>query len=379
METNRFYYNLFVLLFISIIILLTSCGNNKSESKLEEEDTIFFSTINDTLQQNIKSLLKDFMIANHNDWGSVVIMKTETGEIVSKVNLKHDLISNKLSSNYDFASAKLIFAGYLYTLPSIMACIEDGFISVADNDIVPYKDNIYIHNANFVDNIIYDADSISYKKAFQKKSNTVVARTISNNYGSNPKKFTNHLSNFGLDKPLGISWLKEPNPVFITPKSNHWSNFSLPLLSLGYENQNTPLQLLVFYNSILNNGKRIKPIVEKSKNLELPIILSDNIFSSTALESAKELLNKTNTTSQPFDSEDLISFWHSSVVKSNYDNSSPDKSEYHSIYIAFAPNNKPQYSFIIVLSSDKFPNLPHEYGLLENVVLKTVGVDEEAE
>ena len=77
----------------------------------------------------------------------------------------------------------------------------------------------------------------------------------------NPNQFLNHIKTFGLAKKSNIDLNREPNPYISNPKNTGWSEISLPWMSYGYGLNLTPLQILVFYNAVANNGIRVSCVL----------------------------------------------------------------------------------------------------------------------
>src|SRR5690606_20211490 len=61
-----------------------------------------------------------------------------------------------------------------------------------------------------------------------------------------------------------INLTGESTPVIKTPKSKSWSAVTLPWMSFGYEVMISPLQTLMLYNAVANNGKMMKPYLVNS-------------------------------------------------------------------------------------------------------------------
>ena len=68
-------------------------------------------------------------------------------------------------------------------------------------------------------------------------------------------------------------------------------------MSIGYEVQMTPLQILTFYNAIANDGKMVKPrfVTEIRKSGELVKkydvqVINNSICSKKTIKMAKEIL-----------------------------------------------------------------------------------------
>jgi cell division protein FtsI (penicillin-binding protein 3) len=83
-------------------------------------------------------------------------------------------------------------------------------------------------------------------------------------FGSDPQKYIDYINSFGLSQPLGFQMMGEGTPKIKNPSDKSWSGITLPWMSIGYEVELTPLQILAFYNAVANDGKLIRPIIVKS-------------------------------------------------------------------------------------------------------------------
>ncbi|MDZ7606107.1 MAG: penicillin-binding transpeptidase domain-containing protein [Cyclobacteriaceae bacterium] len=89
----------------------------------------------------------------------------------------------------------------------------------------------------------------------------------------------------------------EATPRIKHPSDKSWSGITLPWMSIGYEIELTPLQILAFYNGIANDGQVIRPIIVKSinradKEIEefKTEVLVRKICSGSTLKKIKKLL-----------------------------------------------------------------------------------------
>ena len=63
-----------------------------------------------------------------------------------------------------------------------------------------------------------------------------------------------------IDQPLHLQIAGEGKPNIRGPKErSYFSKTALPWMSIGYETQVPPLNILTFYNAIANNGVSIRP------------------------------------------------------------------------------------------------------------------------
>jgi cell division protein FtsI (penicillin-binding protein 3) len=139
---------------------------------------------------------------------------------------------------------------------------------------------------------------LSVPQVLMYSSNVGTARLIDENYGKEPEKFVEGLHRMGLAThfPLlpgtGRPVIRKPNK----DKSN-WSRTALPWMSIGYETQIAPINIVSFYNAIANDGKFMKPrlvkaILEDGHVVEefKPEVLIDKIASKQALDDITKML-----------------------------------------------------------------------------------------
>ncbi len=347
MKTKQRVDFIVVLVFISIILCVTSC---KSHKNLQPKSTL------DTLLQKVaESELKETMQMNKADWGCVVLMDVDSGEIKTMVNLGRDTASDKFyTKSPNYATTKLIEPGQLFTLASIMVCLQDKLINL--NDLT------FTGTITFLDAKMMDSDtnmkSCTIQHAFEYSSNVAIAKMVTQNYRANPEKFVDHLKEFMLDKPLGLNDVAEPNPVMITPTSRAWCPISLPWLSIGYGIKLTPMQILSFYNAVANNGKLLKPILTKCDTTIIPHVLKDQICSIDALAKTKTLLNGTvNKGAMHEIGWPGMSVAGKGAIVKNYSVKENGNSSLM-LCAGYFPADKPKYSYIVAINhyGDIYPN-----------------------
>lgn len=96
-----------------------------------------------------------------------------------------------------------------------------------------------------------------------------------------------------MHQPLGIELAGKP--YILTPKSKMWNRVTLPWLSIGYNLHITPLQMLVLYNAVANNGKMVKPMfvqhIISANGMRFPTtLLKEKICSDKTLYKLKVIL-----------------------------------------------------------------------------------------
>ncbi|MFP4555925.1 MAG: penicillin-binding protein [Bacteroidales bacterium] len=226
--------------------------------QVEPEDGLdVITTLDVTLQDVAEKALREQLTQHEAIHGTAVLMEVSTGNIKAIANLKRNS-NGTYSEAFNYAIGEGAEPGSTFKLASLIALIEDGFISLEDsidtgNGIVKY------YNQIITDSRTGGYGKISVKEAFEYSSNIGITELITKHYTGNESKFIDRLYSMNLNKPLGLPIKGEAAPYIKYPGDKLWSGVSLPMMSIGYEITLTPLQILTFYNAIANNGRMVKP------------------------------------------------------------------------------------------------------------------------
>jgi cell division protein FtsI (penicillin-binding protein 3) len=329
-----------ILPFVFIIGVIVSCENHKN---LQPK-----STIDSTYQTAVEKELKEYMKMSCADWGCVALMDVDSGEIKAMVNLCRDTATDYYLKSPNYAASRLVEPGQLFTLASIMACLQDKLLNLNDSINID-KGKVTFSERTMIDSPTKE-NNITIQSAFEKSSNVAIAKMVYANYKNDPQKFIDRLKEFKLDKPLGLSDVGEQKPVFKDPSSPTWSKVSLPWLAIGYEIKVTPLQILAFYNAIANNGKLIKPILNKCDTTTIPFIIKDPICNADVLEKTKTLLYGTIDKS-PMRETSIpgISVAGKKATVTVF--SEKNNQSYLMLCVGYFPADNPKYSCIVAINS----------------------------
>lgn len=314
--------------------------------------------IQEFAHSELEKQLRD-MKAEH---GCVIVMDVKTGFIRAMANL--DRTENgTFVEGYNHAIGTREVPGSTFKLASLMAALEDGKINI--NDKVNAGGS-YV----FPGKILKDSNHgmgygvITVKKAFEKSSN-VIAQLIYRLYRKEPERFLDRIKQFGLTELLGIDLVGEPKPNVPTPGNPGWSALSIPMMSIGYEFQQTPLQTLAFYNAVANNGKLVRPLfvqeIRRSGQTVKkfsPVVLSEKICSQKTLDVMKECLKgvMTDGTGAALTSIEFKIAGKTGTAKLVGDNkqyNDEKNSTYQASFVGYFPADDPIYSCIVVISKPK--------------------------
>lgn len=290
------------------------------------------------------------------DHGCVVVMETSTGHVKAISNLGRAADGTYFETT-NYAVAESHEPGSTYKLADLMALLEDK--KVDTSAVYDTHGGVVVYSGRKVrDSHVGGYGKISLARGFELSSNTVMVQAVYNSYKNEPSKFVNHLNNFGLNRPLGLSIKGEGRPYVPQPSDKHWSNISLPWMAFGYGVSITPMQTLAFYNAIANNGEMVKPqFVSEIKEWNKTIkkydkeVLNPKICSQgTILKLKAILLNvvKKGTGSKLY-SKDFSMAGKTGTAQVNYAKDGGSGKYYASSFVGYFPADHPKYSCIVVV------------------------------
>jgi cell division protein FtsI (penicillin-binding protein 3) len=317
------------------------------------------TTINVNLQDVTESALLKALKDHDADYGCAVVMEVATGKIKAISNLKKSKKYKDYREVFNYAVQELSDPGSTFKLASMIALLEDSKIKLTDT-IDTGKGAYKYYNQTMRDHKPGGYGKISVKQAFEYSSNIAISKMIYNQFGSDPQRYIDYISSFGLSQPLGFQMVGEGIPKIKTPNDKSWSGITLPWMSIGYEVEITPLQVLSLYNTVANNGKMIRPIIVKSithadneiKNYESRVI-KKKICSEKTLKEVRLLL------------EGVVENGTASNIKNSYykiagKTGTAQKivdgryiKKYNTSFVGYFPAKAPQYSCIIIIDKPK--------------------------
>ena len=234
----------------------------KPISDVNEKEPIDGFDVITTIDVNIQdithhALLRqlEFFEADH---GCAVVMETKTGEIKSISNLGRTS-KGKYYEKRNYAVWESHEPGSTFKLASLMAALEDKVIdtsTVVDTE----KGRIFIHGKKVEDSQRGGYGKISAARVFEVSSNVGIVKLIKEHYDDQPQKFINKLEDYGLTEPIGFQIKGEGKPYIPSPNNKkRWNKISLEWMSWGYGVSVTPMQTLMLYNAVANDGVMVKP------------------------------------------------------------------------------------------------------------------------
>ena len=335
---------------------------NKDEEISPKPGADIISTIDINIQDVAQRALLKQLIKSQAHHGCVILMEVATGEIRAIANYTRDGEEGVYKEKFNYAINESLDPGSTFKLASYMALLEDK--KVDTNTVVVTGDGKYNIHSHTIKESHGGLGNISVKHAFEVSSNVAIAKLIETNYHNNPKRYTDLLYSFGLNKKLGLQIPGEATPLIKNPSSKSWSDLTLPQMAYGYEMRITPLQMLTFYNSVANNGKMIAPVfVREIKSLGKTVetfqarVINEKVCSDATLGKIRKMMEGVVEIGT---GKDVIKNPYYKVAGKTGTAQVADgakgykgKRSYQASFCGYFPADKPKYSMIVVLNDPK--------------------------
>lgn len=264
------------------------------------------TTIDMHLQDVASRALERQLVEHNAKWGTVILMEVATGKIRAMANLERQgdgldsLTRGKYREVLNRAVVESVEPGSTFKLASLMAAMEAGGAEL-DDKVATGNGRVTFYGKEMTDAEVdkYGGyGTIDLRTVFAKSSNVGTALTIKEHFGGEPQRFLDALHALGVGEKTGIRLGGEPEPrVHREVGKNGWSGLSMTQMSIGYEVQQTPLQMLMLYNAIANGGKMLQPLLVEATQYNGqvvetfgPQVVRESVCSAKTLAAAQEML-----------------------------------------------------------------------------------------
>ncbi len=349
-------------------------GRKKRQWEIEREEKIdgwdVYTTIYMRHQAVADSVLR---VAVERDediiGGCLALMEVKTGAITALANC-HRLDNGQIGEYYNYAISHSYEPGEVVQAMTVAASLSDGIIKSLDEKL-PTNHGRLTDTCMFTDNYIIQyerknqTDSISIIDGFAQSSG-YVASSLALKYAQSQEYFYKWYDTFCInDYNFEINEMKGLDLVDPTGRDIN----TLVSAGSGYGFTVCPMQILSFYNTIANNGKRMRPMLIKKMTSDKyrsqymqPRELHDMHIRKDVADSLKKALSactefgtgkflsgmpqniigKTGTSRQVIDPR---------IREGSLDpyQDSEGRRQYSSTFAGFFPEDDPRYSVICVL------------------------------
>lgn len=318
------------------------------------------TTLDVNTQDIAENALMRMMIENECEHGTCIVMEVATGKIKAMANLGRRADGNYWEDmNYAIRASE---PGSTFKLATLLSVLEDKYYTLGD--IVNLEGGKWhINRRTVYDSETHGLYDVTIQKAFEHSSNVGMAKLAMSCYTSNPNQFIDHLKKLHLNQHSGVGLTGETDPIIKSPASRSWSATTLPWMAFGYEVLVSPLQTLMMYNAVANNGKMMQPYlvnaIQKNgitvKENE-PTVLKESICSAETLRQLKICLEGvvTEGTGKALQNPYyIIAGKTGTALVANGRHGYADHI-YQSSFAGYFPADNPKYSCIVVIKNKPF-------------------------
>ena len=318
------------------------------------------TTIDVNIQDIAENALLKMMIDNEAQHGTCIVMEVKTGKLKAIANLGRQHDGEYLEDlNYAIRGSE---PGSTFKLATMISLLEDKRVRLEDH--VNLEGGSWkVSNRTVYDSEKHGLTDVTIKEAFEHSSNVGMAKLVWANYNQNPSKFIDHLKKLKLNQRSGVDLVGETNPIIKNPKSRTWSATTLPWMAFGYEVLVSPLQTLMLYNAVANDGRMMKPYLVNevrqsglTLNKTEPEVLEENICSDRTIKLLRECLEGVliEGTGKDLNTPHYkIAGKTGTALVANGRHGYADRI-YQSSFAGYFPADNPEYSCIVVIRNKPF-------------------------
>ena len=311
----------------------------------------------------------------------VVLMEVATVEVKAIVNM----MQGKDGEYYEMrnnAISDMLEPGSTFKTASIMVALEDGKIT-PDYVVDTGNGQMPMHGRVMKDHNWHRGGygKLTVTEILGVSSNVGTSYIIDHFYGSNPQKFVDGLKRMSIDQPLHLQIAGEGKPNIRGPKErSYFSKTALPWMSIGYETQVPPMNIVTFYNAIANKGVMVRPKFVKAAIKDGEIVkeyptevINPKICSDKTLADIQMILRKVvgEGLAKPAGSKQfhVSGKTGTAQISQGAAGYKTGRTNYLVSFCGYFPSEDPKYSMIVSIQK---PGLPASGGLMAGSVFSRI-------
>lgn len=320
------------------------------------------TTLDINLQDVATTALNAQLLENNAEYGCAVLMEVATGDIKAMVNLTKG--KNGYYEGVNYALKDADEPGSVFKLMALTAALDDGYTDLNNTTNLSASAIFCPNDAN---GDITDAHPRggphTVTEIFAYSSNVGVSKIVNNAYGANPKKYFAKLRSMGLVDTVSLAIKGMQGITYTEPGAAGFSScISLPSQSIGYGLKISPLQTLMFYNAIANNGKMVRPRFATAVRYQNTLVntigvsyVNQQICKPATAAKARTMLEAVTeygTAKNAFTDVKFKVAGKTGTARAGYSkaNNSAEKAPmYRATFCGYFPADKPKYSLIVVV------------------------------
>ncbi len=342
-------------------------GRNESVTVEEAKDGLDIVT---TIDANLQDIVENALLAKTKErnakWGCAILMETKTGYVRAIANLDRSQEDGEYYEAQNHAVQR-VEPGSTFKTIALVAALDDGKIDIDDTVTItsePWRYFTVKHtDAHKMDTIL------TVRSALAVSSNIALAKLITRSYEGSAKKFVRRIEKMGLMDSVYCEIPGADKVRIDIPKDT----VTLSKMSYGYSVELSPMQILMFYNAIANNGRMVRPMLVTSiqqdgENIKRfrPETVKSSICSNRTLEDIRSALhdvvwdNRLGTAAARLWSRKAQSNLVSIAGKTGtaqliIPGHGYSSKRHRMTFVGYFPEENPQYTCICMIEDPQFP------------------------
>ncbi|MBO7468119.1 MAG: PASTA domain-containing protein [Bacteroidaceae bacterium] len=313
------------------------------------------TTLNLVIQDISEQALMRKMEEADADAGTVIVMKTSTGEIKALVNVARSASRGWLVDD-NYALRRCIEPGSVFKPASLLVALEDKEITV-DDSVDTGAGTKFFYGARMKDDIV-EPHVKKIPQILQFSSNLGTMLVIDEHYvkKGKPLAFLKGLQRLHLTDNFQVL-PEERNSKLRTEAEVKASNVNTLWMAIGYGSQIAPINLAAFYNAIANGGTMMKPylVSEVSRDGKIikknePEVVATIAGKEAVADVTKGLIavvNGERGTGRQAKSEEFVVAGKTGTAQINEANG---RVGYWVNFCGFFPADKPEYTCVVCIN-----------------------------
>jgi cell division protein FtsI/penicillin-binding protein 2 len=316
------------------------------------------TTIDSYIQAILEEELHQGVERTMSNYGTAIVMDPKTGAIRAMANYPDfnpnapASIQNENRRNY--AISDMVEPGSTFKLVTAIAAVEQGVVDFDELFETPENGELQIHGQTMRDHD--PLGTLDFTQAIAKSSNIAISEIAMR---LSPEIFYQYARNLGFGTATSIDLPNEVSGRLNRPYE--WSRVTLPWMSIGYEVQATPLQMLQAYAAFANGGQMMRPYVVERITNEFGETVKMNSPSKVRRIASRSTIDKLMPVFREVVSDSGTASWASvegldiagktgtaqKVIDGRYRNA------YRASFAGFFPAHNPKYAIIVMLDEPR--------------------------
>lgn len=208
--------------------------------------------IQDIVEHELGEALKEYEA----EWGTLVLMEVETGDIKAISNLERDDAGNYTESMNHAIQA--FEPGSVMKAISMVVALEDGFVKNPETETYHIPAGLVFGGGRAIRDT-HSPPVLPVSRFLEYSSNIGMTMLVAPHFKDDPNRFRERVCSLGLLDKFNTGIAGERIPYFPHLDIKAGGLTSLGRQTYGYATQIPPLYICAFYNAIANNGRFVRP------------------------------------------------------------------------------------------------------------------------